>query len=301
MLPMIALFLIAEIILHKTPNTFNQKAKYLNQNKNNIEVLFLGSSHTQNGINPAFMNLNSSNLGYGNQDYQIDLAILNSYIDQLPNLKYIIEEVDFIDLYKKRDSTYFRYPWYEKYYGFKLGSYPKYKKWSLYLSNPDFFNNYFKNYFFDENNINLYGYDDVEVQGEFYRQDYNKNKIEISTIGLPEFELLNDKNKKSLKTNLKRLKLIESLALKKNIKFIKVSYPMFITYYKNLESYKTYNIWKNYISNEQKNGKLFWNFERNGNFRVSDFANGSHLNNGGAKKLTQMINDSINKLESENN
>lgn len=301
-IPLAFLFITLELILHINPNTFNKKAEFLKNNKKDIQVLFLGSSHTQDGINPIYMTLKSSNLGYGSQDYEIDLNLLNNYINELPNLKYIIEEVDFIDFYKERNPDYFRYPWYEKYYGIELGSYPKYKKWSLYLSNPDFFNNYFKNYLFVEENINDYGYNDIEVNGEFLKYGYNENTInQNKKILLPNLQILNETTKKLFKINMERLNSIKELAIKNDIIFIQMTYPMHQTYYNTIETYETYNVWRSYINGKKTGESELWDFERNSMFLTTDFANSSHLNNIGAKKLTKMVNDSIVKLLNENN
>lgn len=300
LIPIICVFLILEIILHNKPNSFNQKAKFLNENIENIEVLFLGSSHTQDGINPAYMTLKSANLGYGNQDYQMDSALISNYIEKMPNLKYVISEVDYIDFYKKREPDYFRYPWYEKYYGFKLGNYPIYKKWSLYLSNPDFFNNYIKNGLFNEQYINVYGFRDEEAKDKFYDLKYDSLKINKNEKFALEEIPFDSISKERYNANVSRLDFIESLAKKRRIIYIRVSFPMYKKYYEELGDSKSYKTWKDYLNKEKSKGKIVWDFEKNREFYVNEFSNPSHLNNKGAKKLTQFINDSIIKIENEN-
>ena len=119
-LPIIFIGMFIKIFISYYPNTFNTKANYLNSNLENIEILFLGSSHTQNGVNPKFIDISSANIAYGSQDYQLNSAIYFKYISRLKKLKKLIIELDYHSLEQKNNADYFRLPWYYKYHDINL-------------------------------------------------------------------------------------------------------------------------------------------------------------------------------------
>ncbi|HRB69044.1 MAG TPA: hypothetical protein PLC92_02955, partial [Chitinophagales bacterium] len=77
-----------ELLLRDIPNDYSFKKNYLNTNSNNIEVLFLGSSHIYYGINPEYISQKSFNAAHISQSLNFDLAILEKYKDRWTNLKY---------------------------------------------------------------------------------------------------------------------------------------------------------------------------------------------------------------------
>ena len=81
--------LVIHLFIILSSNTFNLKAKYIKENPD-VEILFLGSSHTQNGINPEFINKKTANLAYGGQDYFYDYELFFKFAPKLKKLKYII-------------------------------------------------------------------------------------------------------------------------------------------------------------------------------------------------------------------
>src|SRR5690554_2317195 len=141
-LPIIVVTGLVELFITYYPNTFNTKANYLNSHLDKIEILFLGSSHTQNGINPEFIDTPSANVAYSGQDYLIDNAIFFQYIDQLRNLNKIVIEMDYLSLEEKNEPDYFRLPWYYKYYDVNLGNFKALDNFLLFLTNPSFFKKY---------------------------------------------------------------------------------------------------------------------------------------------------------------
>mgnify|MGYP000306610883 CR=1 FL=1 len=105
--PVLLLFLAIELFVVFKPNSFNTKAKYI-QNNLDVEAVFLGSSHTQNGINPEFMHLKTANLAYGGQDYALDSALFFKYASKLQDLKYVFLEMDYHSLEHTNLTNYFK-------------------------------------------------------------------------------------------------------------------------------------------------------------------------------------------------
>lgn len=293
LLSILAIFIGVEMLIRFYPNTFNTKAKYLNENKHTIEVLFLGSSHTQDGINPKFIRVKSANLGYGGQDFEIDSALVKHFIKQMPELKKIVWEIDFISLYKIREQDYFRYPWYKAYYDIDFGKNTLLNNISLYSSSPDFFNQYLKGLFFSKNHINKYGYDEKDDIGKFSRMSYNEATIIRESLikkGKMEENVINQNN---INRNIRFYNYVKNVCSKNDIELILMNYPMYKTYTHQFENTEMYIFWKQFLKQEKELGIEIWNFEKNDSFKVTDFSNESHLNKNGAEKLSRMVNDKI--------
>ena len=97
---MIAIFL--EVYLRKTQNVYEQKAQQLVENAAKINVLILGNSHANYGVDPSQFNLFAFNAAQLSQSIYFDKRITLKYINQLKKLKYVFISVDFHSLYFSR-------------------------------------------------------------------------------------------------------------------------------------------------------------------------------------------------------
>ena len=290
-IPLLLIGIGAEIFLRFYPNTFNTKAKYFDENKKDIEVIFLGSSHTMDGVNPKYFSLKVANLGYASQDFQIDSALISHYLKDLKSLKQIVWEVDYISLYKTREPDYFRYPWYKIYYNIDFGKGTLINYYSMYSTSPDFFNQYIQRALFTDNLVNKYGFNEAEDEGKFSRMKYDSLAIEAELSKKDVQVEANVIDENNLERNLKLVNYVEDLCRKNNIQLIFMNYPMHYTYYRNIENKKMYVYWKKFMKEKSSQGYKVLDFERNKNFSIKDFANESHLNKNGAAKLSKILND----------
>ena len=128
-----------ELYITYGESSFANKANHLKDNLGNIEILILGSSRTQNSINPELLSMKSANLAYANQDYMINAAIFSHYVDKLEKLRYVILELDYLSLLHGTKSDYFRIPWYYRYHSININDISNIEKISLLFSSPDYF------------------------------------------------------------------------------------------------------------------------------------------------------------------
>ena len=70
-IPIVVLAVGLEIYFRNVENAFKIKADFQQQNIDKIETLVLGTSHSQNGINPKYFDNLTSNLSFGSQDIQL--------------------------------------------------------------------------------------------------------------------------------------------------------------------------------------------------------------------------------------
>lgn len=117
--PVIIFIVLVNCLIAFTPAMFRNKATYMEKHKNDVEVLFFGSSHTQDAINPLqIKSMTSVNLGYNTQDIKTNYQLFEKYVDETPKLKYVVFEFDYLALEQPLDLIKHNEPLYRKFYGF---------------------------------------------------------------------------------------------------------------------------------------------------------------------------------------
>jgi hypothetical protein len=133
--PFLILFVLLEISFRKIPNDYSYKNDFLEKNKNKMEIIILGNSHTFYGINPLLINKpNSFNASHVSQSLNIDLLLLEKY--NFRNLKTLILPI-----------SYFTFGWdlIESEEKFRSKNYVNYYKLNIpcdYIDNFEIFNSH---------------------------------------------------------------------------------------------------------------------------------------------------------------
>lgn len=86
---------IGELIVRQLPTSYSKKDEWIHKNGNNVNTLILGSSHTYYGIKPEILGDSAFNLANISQTPEYDLALLDSYLPLMPNLKRIIIPISY--------------------------------------------------------------------------------------------------------------------------------------------------------------------------------------------------------------
>ncbi|MCF6129892.1 DUF1574 domain-containing protein [Flavobacterium sp. AS60] len=102
--PFILVSIFFEIYLRTVNTHYKEKINGLYKNKDKVEVLILGNSHANYGINPAYISMESYNMAMVNQPLLHDYLILEKVINSLPNLKKAIISIDYHTLYFSDDG-----------------------------------------------------------------------------------------------------------------------------------------------------------------------------------------------------
>ena len=294
LLPVLLFFTAMEIYIRNSENSFITKAKYFQKNKEQVEVLVLGSSHNQNGVNPKFFRSKTTNLSYGSQDIQIDSALFFSNVKQMKNLKKVVFELDYHRLDIENKPDFYRFPWYYMYYGIEVQPVKFVHKVSLYSSNVDFFNTIILDQFssnYKPQVINEFGFVEKNYTDDFVGFFYMENKIEATAK-----ERLKSRHKefsaKNFNRNASRIQSMIAYCKNNNIELYFFSSPLYKTYIENKIPMKDQKV-KNYIQKLITNEKInYYNFENTSRFELYDFSNDDHLNAKGAEKYSKLI-DSI--------
>ncbi|WP_297514481.1 hypothetical protein [Flavobacterium sp.] len=294
LLPVLFFFTAVEIYIRNSENAFITKAKYFQKNIEKVEVLVLGSSHNQNGVNPKFFRSKTANLSYGSQDIQIDSALFFSNVKQMKNLKKVVFELDYHRLDIENEPAFYRFPWYYMYYGIEVQPVKFINKISLYSSNVDFFNTIILDQFssnYKPQVINEFGFVEANYSNDFLDFKYDANQIEATAK-----ERLKSRHKElsaeNFNRNAGRIQSMIAYCKANKIELYFFSSPLYKTYIENKIPQKDQKV-KNYIQKLITDEKInYYNFENTSRFVLYDFSNDDHLNAKGAEKYSKLI-DSI--------
>lgn len=296
-LPFIVFSFAIHMFIIWYPNTFNLKANFIKNNPN-VEVLFLGSSHTQNGVNPDYINKKSANLAYGGQDYLYDYELFFKLAPKMKKLKYLFFEVDYQSLEFNQPSTYFRNSWYYYYYDISVFKVDFVEKASIYFSSPSFFNDYIIRNFDPKEykyKLNRHGFIMNDSPGIFKSKKYNIKLIEEENRH-HKVNFFDENNINTFQLNKKRLLKVIDYCKKNKITIFLLSNPVYYTYTRGYIKEKN-NRRLNLIDSLKSENVRNLNYETDSIFTVYDFKDAHHLNSFGAKKLTKLINREIENLD----
>lgn len=289
--PIVFLTIIAEIKLQSIPNDYSYKNNYLLKNADNIEVLFLGNSHSYYGINPTLITKKSFNASHVSQSLAYDYEILRKFNPNWKNLKIIAIPISYFSLHFNVEGG--KEAWREKNYAIYYNIH-RTKKWANYLEITA--NSVKTNYTILEDNLlkdkNLLKTSPLGWKLNdpiLYHKDIHKNAIRSAkrhTYNIP----------KNLRQNIKILEQFITFAKNNECKIYLYSAPVTQKYFKLLSD-KQLNQTNSEMEKLVDNKTIFYkNFLSDSRFIETDFYDADHLNPKGAVKFSKIINHEINSL-----
>lgn len=288
LVPIIVFFGLMEISLRNIPNDYSFKKKYLDNNSNNIEVLYLGSSHVYYGVNPEFSNYASFNAAHISQSLDYDLAILNKYKNCWNSLRYIILPVDYFSLYSTLKDG--KEKWRVKNYALYYGIENKNLRGNFELLNGRFSSNFKR--IKDKLVENKTDVTSNKLGWGFTNN--SRDAVDLLKSGKMAAERHTKiKNIETINNNIKTLNEIIQFADTQKVKVIFFTAPAFNSYVNNLNKEQlsnTISIIKKISSGN--NNINYFNLLGDDSFTNKDFYDADHLNERGAYKLTLKL-DSI--------
>lgn len=285
-----------EYYLENFSSTFKIKYDYIKNERQEIEVLALGSSHIQNGINPKFITkYKMVNLAFGGQTIILDQKILAKFIDSLPSLKYVILELGYQSLEKRNKSDYHRNSLYLRFYKINnFGRNINLKDYSIFLSKPKLYLNYF-NPFSEKLNINKFGYKTTLSLGadRFRRLNYDKELInsDVNNIFIKRHKY---EDLEAFTHNTEVFEKMLVLCKKRNVIPIVIIPPVYYSYYRQMIDAK--KLRRDSFIDELKNryiNMIVFDYEQDKRFIITDYKNEDHLNPSGGEKFSKILNDTL--------
>lgn len=294
-LPPLLILIAVEVAIRNTPNTFSRKAAYLKENLSEIQVLCLGSSHSQDGIDPALFHVKGANLAFGGQDLHVDSALFFTYVHQMPRLRYVVLELDYHTLETRMESDNYRIPWYYIYHGIELQKLPASKKVSLFFSSPTFFTGYLflmTQPRMRQLQINEHGFITNDHDGYFKKRHFDSSSINQEfhqRLGARHGE----EDLRVYAENIRKLNGMLSYCRDNNIKVLVITTPAYQTYRQNQKPDKRGRVQCYADSLRLLPFVTYRNFEAAPEFLITDFKNDDHLSREGSIKLTQLLDQEL--------
>ncbi len=280
---------IWEYQLGKVTNSYSKKRKQFESKLPSIEVLVLGASQLDQGVNPAYINMKCYNLSTHAQSLFYDKELALKYIDRLPALKAVFIEVTFFSLwYEMNGKEYWRKYFYYQFWNIK---YPDFS--------PTDLNLYSKIVLYapmlpltaalKPAKVNMA--EDISPDGWYMV----KESLPITdTMGKRMADdLYYQCNDISFKSNIQYLKTLITELDKRNIKVVLITPPVtrLMDKYANKRKIAITDSVLNAFT-AQYNCK-FMNYWQDKRFVDSDFYNADHLNVRGAEKFSKILNTEV--------
>lgn len=296
-IPLALFFIAINCYIDYNSAMFRNKANYLHKNKAEIETVFFGSSHTQDGINPVFMSKPASNMAYNTQENKINFLLFERYVNEMPKLKQVVFEFDYFTLEQPLDFIKHNEPLYRKFHN--ISGNPN---WLYDFIAPVTDIHFYMNYIFEStrykmnNNyyVNEAGYIEKDDKLVFNTMNYDSLVIEegaparLATRHV--YEFINE-----IEPNTHLIDSIIRHCEKKNIDLIFLGLPKYHTYIDRKRPAKMARR-QHYLDSVLVNTQVkYFDFEQDPRFRsVRLYNDDNHLNPDGAKKFTLIV-DSITK------
>lgn len=316
----IAIFLVLPIIFLVFSDTYlwNKSSSYKEKyngaiaDRQKIEILILGNSHANYGVDPESFESYAFNIANVNQSFYYDKRITLKLIDSLENLKYVFISTD--------------------YHSLTLSSQGLRDFWSYQANGIEYKSN---NFMLERISPTLFGYppkvlfsyikrdivDIVIYKGEAVNFPVQNGVNLLDTlkqgyIGYTGSELGSfNKSKYFIKANIfndKVFKKQDSIAdvrldlenfilelKERKIQPILFTTPTFIEYNSYLDSSLLNQIFHIYNDIAKVHNIPFWNFMNSELFGKDCFYDGDHLNKRGARKFGLMLNDSLTNYQKQ--
>lgn len=307
----IAIILISDITLRRQNTLYKEKYEGAKISSDSIEVLILGTSHATYAVDPEVFDFYAYNLANLAQSIYFDKRITLSLLPELPKLKYVFISIDYHSL--AFSSQFNRDFW--SYYGNGI----KYKK---------------TNYFYANLSPTLFGYTPkvayaMHKKKLINRWKYGKNIVDFeiqdgvniykpaikgyialegrdtSNFDHDAFKILSESSTEIIDKSDEKEEIVADLEHFVQVLLAKDVIPILFTpptYFEFNEHLNPLYIKENIevcrrIAN--KYGVEYWDFLDSNHFIIDDFYDMEHLNRKGALKFSAMLNDSINKMNSE--
>jgi len=306
-LPIILFILLFDFYLRGLNTIYTEKIDGLLKNKDSIEILILGNSHANYGIDPEQFTFNAYNLACVDQSLYFDKRLTLKYIDSLPKLKFVLINIDYHSLYFSKQEKGVRDIW--SYYGngikYKNRNYFKYdvspfifgykpkisfsvlkggiKKWIKNEPSKLVFgpqkgvkpNSNLQKGFIAYENTNESKFNDTEYSN---RANSFTDRVNKST-----------ENTDVIQDASNFIEILKS----KNITPIIVSIPCYSEFTKRLDQ-KIIKKNNAQINNLAKKYSIeYWDYLNFDSLSKSDFYNSDHLNKKGAAKFSKILNKRI--------
>ncbi|MBK8497445.1 MAG: hypothetical protein IPL52_01185 [Flavobacteriales bacterium] len=287
--PLLLLLAGMECALRRIPNNYAYTDAQLMQHGAAIQVLVLGNSHAYNGVDPESLGVRAYNAANISQDHRLDRALLERYIDGLPDLKYIVLPVSYASIGSRIEDS--QEAWRTKNYVLYMGL-PKFAR-----STEDRFEllNGEKKYVVRR----LWkhwarGHDDLSCGPHGGAPGQVRPNLDMEASGATSAKRHTKGTAGAYEENNMELERIIRLAQQRNVRVLLFAPPAYSTYRTKLDPQQlalSRSIPEMLIN--ATGNATYLDLMADPRFVLSDFANSDHLNATGRAKLTRILSSQL--------
>ncbi|MDT0645175.1 hypothetical protein RM545_00610 [Zunongwangia sp. F260] len=259
------------------------------EHKEDIQVLFLGSSETQRAINPRYLNFESINLANSSQRFYEDFKLLKAFTDKLPNLEMVVIEVSYDRAHRSKNHTS-KVIDHKNLAFYSINTFQRDVKFQdnfLFFSNQGYFSKRLQDHIFDESGIQLneYGFDENKYYGSYQAVGHKDSLIKNEDIFIENIE-----DTLSFKKNFELLEHMIQFSLKRGLQVLLYVPPAHYRYQK-LRNPEIVDSRDRLISRLKRSYPHIKIYRQDSlNFEARYFYNANHLNPDGAEIATKEFN-----------
>ncbi len=281
---------IGEYIVRQMPNPYKTKHAWMTHHADEVETLFLGSSHAFAAIRPEYIP-HSFNLANSSQNLKYDYFMLEQYGERCKRLKTVVLPISYF--------TFFSQGFEESDYWWRVINY------AIYMDCD--YHSLFSKYHWEVAHPSVYrGKLESLATGAESRilcdslgWSLNYNVADKTTDWDDATATLAYHTKKDfsfLDTNLTYFNKIASFCREHSVQLILITTPTWHTYYEHLNP-KQLDSTNAVVRNMQEKYALpYFDYLQDPRFLADDFFNADHLSDLGAEKFTKILREDIDSI-----
>lgn len=295
LLPIIVVASVLEVVLRRLPNDFKFKKAHMEQRYDEIETLIMGGSHTYYGVDPEQFDSETFNLAYVSQSLFFDYLLLDKYIDSLPQLKDVvlmIAHASMTYMFSEGEEDWRKFNYY-RYYDIT----PPYNQWYhkyyleiLNLPVQRSIKKVYQQYLLKKSLISA-------TPSGWCDEYHMENSLDLERTGKEEADK-HDSPSLDFSWNLGILRNIIDICAARGIRVHAINFPTYVSYRENLNPVK-YNMIIDTCSWASREFENVYHLKIDGDprFTAQDFYDGDHLNDAGALKCSQLVNNYLESIK----
>ncbi|MEI6754881.1 MAG: D-alanyl-lipoteichoic acid biosynthesis protein DltD [Paludibacter sp.] len=305
-LPFVVLVLAMDSWLRNVDSLYKEKFQGIQRAKD-TQILILGNSHANYGVDPGSFSLPAYNLANPNQSLYFDKRLVQKLLPSLPKLKYVLISIDYHSLYFSSQGIR--------------------DVWSYYANGIAYKN---RNYYLENISPFLFGYTPgvsismlkKQLLKNIHNKDHKLIQFEVQegvnltdniVNGYLGFEGVDEKSfnpgyyseriagfNQKIKNSTERLEIIQDLTeflsvLKsRNIIPVFFSTPVYVEFYKYADKHTLLQNKKDINAICRKLQLQYFDYSDGSLFNKSDFYDCDHLNKQGARTFSRIVNEKLN-------
>ena len=262
------------------------KHNYMLQNGDKVKTLILGSSHGYQGIDPNVIP-SAFNLANSAQPLQYDYELLKHYDSQLVNLENVILTISYFSFRSSFDLL--TYDWQKTAYKVYMDVpvYSDFSKYNFIASYMPLFRTVMGSVMRDERQYTCdsLGFKAQSIKERSDEWENSEAKVAIKSHSYTDTTYVH--------YNIEKLKEIIAFCKERNINLTLITTPTWHAYYENLNPAQLAEMYRIVERLQAEYNFDYYDFLKDKRFTSDDFINADHLNEDGAKKLTEMLLNTI--------